>query len=314
MTDQEREAQGTPADAEQEPGTPAREEGNIADREGQPTPTAEQFEAGKPAEEVNPPDKAATSAATSEAGKPDSPSSVQNATPDVPAAEATTEPSMPPAGQTAGWQLAGGAARQTVADQRRAERAALAPIREEEERRATLSRRSFMRAGFWGTMGMSIAGIGYCTKENLFPLNVQGFGGPIAVSGAQVPQQGDAPLYVLTGKFYLVNLAPGEGAFGGFGDPSEEGGLLALYQKCPHLGCTVPYRPAFAFQGATGWFRCPCHGSTYTKAGIRVFGPAPRPMDTMAIEPQDDGSLIVQTGQITLGSTDNALRTTPYSA
>ena len=65
-------------------------------------------------------------------------------------------------------------------------------------------------------------------------------------------------------------------------DPN--GGLLALYQKCVHLGCTVQWLATFDFQNQTGWFRCPCHQSTYTKAGVRVFGPAPRSLDTFEIQ------------------------------
>ena len=62
----------------------------------------------------------------------------------------------------------------------------------------------------------------------------------------------------------------------------------------------------------TGWFRCPCHGSTYTRGGIRVFGPAPRPMDTMEISVNSDGSLVVNTGNIKKGGEDNPQRTTSY--
>jgi cytochrome b6-f complex iron-sulfur subunit len=99
----------------------------------------------------------------------------------------------------------------------------------------------------------------------------------------------------------------------GFGEPGP-GGLLAMWWKCPHLGCTVPWRPDFTFEGETAWFRCPCHGSTYTKAGIRVFGPAPRPLDTMAVTVNDDGSLTVDTGSITKGGPDNPKRAVPYSS
>ena len=85
--------------------------------------------------------------------------------------------------------------------------------------------------------------------------------------------------------------------------------MLALYQKCPHLGCTVPWRADFDFGGKKGWFRCPCHGSTFTKeGGILVSGPSPRPLDTMAITFKPTGDITVQTGQITEGGQDNPLR------
>ncbi len=82
---------------------------------------------------------------------------------------------------------------------------------------------------------------------------------------------------IAEGKFWLVNLTEEQGG----------PGFLALWWKCPHLGCTVPWRESFVFpdpatgQDKRGWFRCPCHGSTYNDAGVRVFGPAPRSMDHM---------------------------------
>ena len=53
------------------------------------------------------------------------------------------------------------------------------------------------------------------------------------------------------------------------------------------------------------WFQCPCHGSTYTMAGVRVFGPAPRSMDSMKVEVDGNGNITVQTGEITSGGPDN---------
>jgi cytochrome b6-f complex iron-sulfur subunit len=70
----------------------------------------------------------------------------------------------------------------------------------------------------------------------------------------------------------------------------------------------VPWRPEFTFNDDKGWYRCPCHGSTYTKAGVRVFGPAPRSMDTMKITIDGAGNITVQTGSITPGGTDNPHR------
>ena len=41
---------------------------------------------------------------------------------------------------------------------------------------------------------------------------------------------------------------------------------------------------------------------------MRVFGPAPRSMDSMAVEIDDNGNITVQTGDITSGAPDNPLR------
>ncbi len=133
---------------------------------------------------------------------------------------------------------------------------------------------------------------------------------------AHVPKPGAPPLISIEGKFWLVNLAPGEGHIAG-DDVSTAGGLVALWRRCPHLGCAVPWKadyvppPIVDEARRQGWFLCPCHGSTYTKAGVRVFGPATRSMDTMLIEVDAAGNVIVQTGQRTKGDTDNPLRATP---
>ena len=54
---------------------------------------------------------------------------------------------------------------------------------------------------------------------------------------------------------------------------NANGYLFALSQKCPHLGCHVPYCDS------SGRFECPCHGSIYDLAGEYIAGPAPRGMD-----------------------------------
>ncbi|MGI8926619.1 MAG: ubiquinol-cytochrome c reductase iron-sulfur subunit [Tepidiformaceae bacterium] len=178
-----------------------------------------------------------------------------------------------------------------------------------------IARRSFLRvsvfAGLILTTGAGIAGfLGFFNLRK-----PTGFGGVINVTGGRVPKPGDEPARVSEGKFWLSHLAGAQGDVAGVGGT---GGVLALYWKCPHLGCTVPWNPSFDgatvnFPGITGWFRCPCHGSTYSRAGIRVFGPAPRPMDTMAVSVAGDGSLSVNTGVITGGGPDNPLRAKPYT-
>ena len=74
-----------------------------------------------------------------------------------------------------------------------------------------------------------------------------------------------------------------------------DGGVIALYQKCPHLGCRVPEC------GTSQWFECPCHGSQYNQVGEKRGGPAPRGMDRFAMSIGADGSLTVDTGTIIQG-------------
>ena len=70
-----------------------------------------------------------------------------------------------------------------------------------------------------------------------------------------------------------------------------EAGVVALYQKCPHLGCRVPECKS------SQWFECPCHGSQYNRVGEKKAGPAPRGMDRFGVS-ISNGSVIVDTGAV----------------
>lgn len=74
-----------------------------------------------------------------------------------------------------------------------------------------------------------------------------------------------------------------------------DGGVIALYQKCPHLGCRVPECVT------SQWFECPCHGSQYNRVGEKRGGPAPRGMDRFAMSVSADGVLTVDTGTVIQG-------------
>jgi cytochrome b6-f complex iron-sulfur subunit len=70
-----------------------------------------------------------------------------------------------------------------------------------------------------------------------------------------------------------------------------EAGIVALYQKCPHLGCRVPECKS------SQWFECPCHGSQYNRVGEKKGGPAPRGMDLFGVA-INNGVLIIDTGSV----------------
>lgn len=171
-----------------------------------------------------------------------------------------------------------------------------------------LSRRRFIQGSFWTGLGVTLLGSVGLFLDFIYPRNVRGFGGPVPAGKAADYARGADPKKNLIGQFWIVNLDADDTRDGGSGGGH---GLLALWRKCPHLGCSVPWRnngtPPPGFTGST-WFQCPCHGSTYTEAGVRVFGPAPRSMDTMAIEIDDAGNVTVQTGTITPGGPDNPQR------
>ncbi len=65
------------------------------------------------------------------------------------------------------------------------------------------------------------------------------------------------------GKFYLARL--------------DGGAFLALYRKCTHLGCTVPWIPD------KQRFACPCHASAFDIRGDVLSAPAPRALDLFPV-------------------------------
>lgn len=174
-----------------------------------------------------------------------------------------------------------------------------------------VSRRKVLIIGFWSAMGAMMLGIVTTIINSLYPRNVTGFGGSVFVGTIdQLKQAPGQKLHNLDAKAWLVMLTGDQVKHN---PGAQEGSILALYHKCPHLGCTVPWRPDFSREdprnGATyaGWFLCPCHGSTYSDAGVRVFGPAPRSMDTFALTIAA-GKMTVNTGKITPGDTTNPTR------
>ncbi len=65
-----------------------------------------------------------------------------------------------------------------------------------------------------------------------------------------------------------------------------ESGFSAISLVCTHLGCTVETKDS--------GFSCPCHGSTYSKEGRLLSGPAVEDLDVWPVELKDNGRLLVR--------------------
>ena len=78
--------------------------------------------------------------------------------------------------------------------------------------------------------------------------------------------------------------------------PNMEQGIVAIYQKCVHLGCKVPWC------ASSQWFECPCHGSKYSRVGEKKGGPAPRGLDHFVIAISGGGSLTIDTSTVMIGA------------
>ena len=64
-------------------------------------------------------------------------------------------------------------------------------------------------------------------------------------------------------------------------------GFYALSAVCTHLGCLTAWKPEL------GIVACPCHGSKFNRRGVKIDGPAPRPLAWLKIWVSDDGDLLV---------------------
>jgi cytochrome b6-f complex iron-sulfur subunit len=77
--------------------------------------------------------------------------------------------------------------------------------------------------------------------------------------------------------------------------PVADRSVLALWRKCPHLGCQVPQ-----LCEESQWFECLCHGSKYSILGEKRDGPAPRGMDSFPVTVAD-GAYVVNTAEVISG-------------
>lgn len=59
---------------------------------------------------------------------------------------------------------------------------------------------------------------------------------------------------------------------------AEDGGFLAIYRRCPHLGCTVNWKPD------KERFYCPCHASSFDIYGNFDSQPVQRALDIFPVK------------------------------
>jgi len=130
----------------------------------------------------------------------------------------------------------------------------------------------------WSAAMIALAGqAGGALLKYFSPLIEPGsFGGKVKAGRVEEFAPGTIT-HVQKGRFYISRL--------------EDGSVLAMWHRCTHLGCTVPWRKD------EDRFHCPCHGGIYNKKGEVLAGPPPRPLDLFPVEIVD-GEIIVDTGQV----------------
>jgi|SRR5579864_6828333 len=175
-----------------------------------------------------------------------------------------------------------------------------------------LSRRRFLRRSMLAVWGVSTVAAVAGALEFSYPTLSGDFGSSLVV-GKKTDFQAATPdkfqLEIVgvyhrpVARTYIIHLAAETQFLLSGGDlkalfdneyvlkDSDGSYWLALYQKCVHLGCTVPFRDSCVS------FKCPCHGSHYNVDGEYLDGPAPRSLDRFRIS-FDSGNVVVNTGDL----------------
>ena len=113
-----------------------------------------------------------------------------------------------------------------------------------------VTRRQFLNRGLVGVVGFSVAGFGAACLGFLWPTGSAGFGGKIgAGTTADIIasiQTKAAPFYIPEARAYIVqypkdDLPAAKKVYSPVTYAGMEEGFVALYQRCVHLGCRVPW-------------------------------------------------------------------------
>ena len=161
-----------------------------------------------------------------------------------------------------------------------------------------VARRDFLRRSLLVSLTAFFAQFGGASLAFLWP-NLQGGFGSTLVAGTVSElissNQQTGPFYFGAARSwigYYGNSYKGVDTatqvdYGSSGAVAQ--GLMALYQKCAHLGCRVPYC------ASSQWFECPCHGSKYNRAGEYELGPAPNGLQRFPVTVDSSGNLLINT-------------------
>ena len=135
--------------------------------------------------------------------------------------------------------------------------------RVQSDTRQGVSRRQFL-ASVWLALGALAAGeAAYLGLRYIGSRHTPGvFGGVVSAGSADEFAPGTITRFD-KGRFFLIRF--------------DDGGFLALHNRCTHLACVVSWEE----DGRE--FRCPCHGSAFATDGTGITPPAPRALDRFPV-------------------------------
>jgi len=171
-----------------------------------------------------------------------------------------------------------------------------------------VTRRQFLNRASITLMTMGLSTFGAANIAFLWPRPTAGFGSKVKIGtissvndviASSTPAVSfsyfsEAQTYLQPYPMDSATQQAAEAVYSGTVLQGIKMGYVALWQKCPHLGCKVPSC------STSQWFECPCHGSQYNRVGEKKAGPAPRGMDRFPVIIDGD-KVIIDTGSPSLG-------------
>ncbi len=139
------------------------------------------------------------------------------------------------------------------------------------------TRRDFLKTTWLAVGGVVALELGGLSLAYMQPRLAEGEFGSLITVGKVDDYPSGSITHIPDGRFYLARL--------------QDGGFLALFQRCTHLGCNVPW------DQAAGTFICPCHNSKFSPQGEVLNPPAPRPLDLFPVT-IENGEIKVDTGKV----------------
>lgn len=135
-----------------------------------------------------------------------------------------------------------------------------------------MTRRNFLNLGIGALSALTLLELGAASLLYMKPRSLEGEFGGVVTAGAL----NTFPIGSVTefpgGRFFLIR--------------SQDGGLLAIYRRCTHLGCAV------SWEAAENRFTCPCHGSHFDINGDVENPPAPSALDTFVVSVEEEMVLV----------------------
>ncbi len=144
-------------------------------------------------------------------------------------------------------------------------RKSTAPV--EGAEKSKITRRDALKTAWAALGGLVALEVGGLSLAYVQPRLAEGEFGGLITAGAVDDFPAGSVTHIASARAYLSRL--------------EDGGFLAIYQRCTHLGCSVPW------DQSANTFICPCHSSEFDPQGELLSPPAPRPLDLFQVVIED---------------------------